>query len=90
MTSLLDSELLASAQNQNLQRQTYGLPYYVTDSDFKNFIDMVQPMVNKDVGYMFIVLDKETYSPGETVHGSLFFELFRIGYQTKLIIQFEG
>ncbi len=62
----------------------------MTDNQFKNFIDSVQPMVNKDVGYMFITLDKDFYSPGETVNGSLYFELFRIGYQTKLVIQFEG
>lgn len=60
------------------------------DNDFKDFIDVMQPMVNKDVGYMFILLDKEHYAPGETVKGSVFFELFRIGYQTKVIIQMEG
>jgi hypothetical protein len=47
-------------------------------------------MVNREIGYMFITLDKNNYAPGETVNGSIFFELFRIGYQTKLIIQFEG
>ncbi len=47
-------------------------------------------MVNKDVGYMFILLDRDAYAPGETVYGSVYFELFRIGYQTKMIIQFEG
>ncbi len=50
------------------------------DNDFKNFIDVMQPMVNKDNGYMFILLDKNHYAPGEVVHGSVFFELFRIGY----------
>jgi hypothetical protein len=50
----------------------------------------VQPTVNKDVGYMFIMVDKEQYSPGQTVFGSVFFELFRIGYQTNLILRVEG
>ena len=50
------------------------------DNDFKDFIDVMQPMVNKDVGYMFILLDKDHYAPGEVVKGSVFFELFRIGY----------
>ena len=52
----------------------------MTDSDFKYFIDKVQPTVNKDVGYMFIVLDRENYSPGDTVNGTVYFELFRTGY----------
>jgi hypothetical protein len=43
-------------------------------------------MVNREIGYMFITLDRHTYAPGETVNGSVFFELFRIGYQTKLMI----
>jgi hypothetical protein len=60
------------------------------ENEFKDFIDVMQPMVNKDVGYMFILLDRDNYAPGDTVKGSLFFELFRIGYQTKVIIQFEG
>ena len=47
-------------------------------------------MVNTDVGYMFITLEKDHYLPGDIVRGSIFFELFRISYQTKLMIQFEG
>lgn len=47
-------------------------------------------MVNREIGYMFITLDRHDYAPGDTINGSVFFELFRIGYQTKLIIQFEG
>ena len=50
------------------------------ENDFKNFIDIMQPMVNKDVGYMFILLDRDHYAPGDIVKGSVFFELFRIGY----------
>lgn len=90
LTSLLDSELLASVHGQHLQRQTFGLPHFVTDGAFKDFIDTVQPMVNKDVGYMFVTLDRAHYAPGDTVQGALYFELFRIGYQTKLVIQIEG
>jgi hypothetical protein len=50
----------------------------------------MQPMVNKDVGYMFILLEKNHYAPGSVVKGSVFFELFRIGYQTNLVIELEG
>ncbi len=39
---------------------------------------------------MFIALDKDWYHPGETVHGAVFFELFRLGFQTKLALRFEG
>ena len=90
ITSVLDSELLASAQNQNLQRQEFGLPCYINDQELKDFIDKTYPMVNTDVGYMFITLEKDYYLPGEIVRGSVFFELFRICYQTKLLLAFEG
>ena len=83
VTSMLESELLASVHEQNLihrGREQVLLPSTVMDNDLRRFIDEVQPMINKDVGYMFITVDKEQYEPGETVHGALYFELFRIGY----------
>ena len=80
---MLESELLASVHEQNLMyrgREQVVLPTSVTNGELRLFIDKVQPSVNKDVGYMFIQVDKEQYSPGSTVFGSVFFELFRIGY----------
>lgn len=87
VTSLLESELLASVNGQNLRMQNQpALPQHIKDVQFNEFIEQVQPMVNREIGYMFITLDKHNYAPGETINGSIFFELFRIGYQTKLII----
>jgi hypothetical protein len=41
---------------------------------------------------MFIRLDKEDsfYRPGETVKGSVYFELFHQSAQNELFIKFEG
>ena len=39
---------------------------------------------------MFITLDKDYYMPGDSVNGSVFFELFNISLQTNLMIKFEG
>jgi len=39
---------------------------------------------------MMIELDRDFYMPGDTVHGSVFFELFNISLQTKLMIRIEG
>jgi hypothetical protein len=58
LSSVLDSELLASALNQNLQRQTLSqMPGELRDPEFQAFIDEVQPMVHTNMGYMFIGLD---------------------------------
>lgn len=42
------------------------------------------------MGYMFIIIDKEVYFPGDEVKGSVFFELFNISFQNRLIIEFKG
>lgn len=47
-------------------------------------------MIQANEGYMFIVLDKDYYLPGEMVNGSVFFELYNISLQTNLMIKFEG
>jgi len=91
VTSMLESELLASVHEQNLHRREQAvMPTSVTNADLRLFIDREQPSINKDVGYMFIKVDREHYSPGQTVFGSVFFELFRIGYQTNLLLRVEG
>lgn len=43
-------------------------------------------------GYMFIRLDKEDsfYRSGETVKGTVFFELFHPSVENELSIKFEG
>lgn len=66
------------------------MPNYVNNIDFKNFIDEVQPTVNANFGYMFILLEKNEYVPGQIIKGSVFFELFHISFQTKLMLKFDG
>jgi len=39
---------------------------------------------------MFIRLDKEAYSSGETIKGTVFFENFNVSYCTKLMIKVQG
>ncbi len=91
LSSALDSELLATAKNNNLKLKSLGQsPAYVEDPNFQDFIEKVQPMINTNTGYMFIALDKEYYEPGQMVRGSIFFELFHFAMQTKLMIKFEG
>jgi hypothetical protein len=48
------------------------------ETEFQNFIDSNNAMIQANEGYMFIVLDKDYYHPGEMVHGSIFFELYNI------------
>lgn len=47
---------------------------------------------NQGTGYMFIRLDKEDsfYRSGETVKGTVFFELFHKSTQNELFIKFQG
>ena len=42
------------------------------------------------MGYMFIIVDKEVYYPGDEIKGSVFFELFNISFQNRLWIEFKG
>ena len=47
-------------------------------------------MVNTNIGYMFILLEKDEYMPGEIIRGSVFFEFFQLSFQTNLKLKFEG
>ena len=47
-------------------------------------------MVNTNTGYMFILLEKDEYMPGEIIKGSVFFEFFHLSFQTHLKLKFEG
>ena len=41
LSSVLDSELLATAQNKHLLQQAFELPNQVNNIEFKNFFDEV-------------------------------------------------
>jgi len=54
------------------------VPAYVKKPDFEEFLKLNGASHNEGTGYMFIRLDKENsfYRSGETVKGTVFFELF--------------
>ena len=62
------------------------------DDVFKQFLENNQASENEGTGYMFICLDKQDsyYRSGETVKGTIFFELFHESMQNELLIKFEG
>lgn len=83
----------ANMQNQNARfQQTFGIPNYFNTPQFKEFLQVNDACHNEGTGYMFIRLDKEDsfYRSGETVKGTLFFELFHNSVQSELFIKFEG
>jgi hypothetical protein len=49
-----------------------------------------KPSMNDNVGYMFMIVDKEWYWPGQVVEGRIFFETFLPCFQNKLMLKFEG
>lgn len=65
-------------------------PNYLENDDFLDFLDDNLAKVYKDEGFIFILLDKEYYLPGEILKGSIFFQLFNIGMQTELMLKLEG
>ena len=67
------------------------MPSYFQD-EFKEFLKINDACHNEGTGYMFIRLDKEDsyYRSGETVKGTVFFELFHQSAQNELFIKFEG
>ena len=75
-------QAIADQANQRQQNAAYhqnftGPPKYFND-EFKAFLKANNAWENEGTGYMFIRLDKEDsfYRTGETVKGTVFFELF--------------
>ena len=81
-----------AARNRALQHQFQGPPPHVKTEQFKRFLAANEASHNEGTGYMFIRLDKEDsfYRAGETVKGTVFFELFHQSAQNELLIKFEG
>ncbi len=57
---------------------------------FKEMQTRFKPSMNDNVGYMFVVVDRDWYWPGQVVEGKIFFETFLPCFQNKLMIKFEG
>lgn len=56
---------------------------------FRSMCHKFNPTVNENVGYMFVVLDKDLYHPGDTLEGRLFFEVFLPCFQNRLMFKLE-
>jgi hypothetical protein len=39
---------------------------------------------------MFVVLDQDTYRPGDTIEGRLFFEVFMPCFQNRIMLRLEA
>ncbi len=76
--SMLDGLLMASALNSDVKRQTMlaTIPEYVMTTQFVEFVKKVNAGINENLGYMFLVLDKDWYRPGELVEGIIFMDFF--------------
>lgn len=49
-----------------------------------------KPTQNENVGYMFVITNREYYCPGQVIEGRIFFETFLPCFQTKLMLKLEG
>jgi hypothetical protein len=76
--SMMDNMLLASALNSDVKKQSLmaTIPDYVCSPQFAEFVKKVNAGINDNMGYMFLVLDKEWYRPGELVEGIILMDFF--------------
>ena len=54
------------------------------------FLKNCKANINVGTGYLFIVTNKKSYHPGDTIKGSVFFELFHECASRELEIEFKG
>jgi hypothetical protein len=89
MVSMLDGFLMESvvASREKKEAMEKEIPDYSEEPTFKKFLFDVEAVESQAMGYMFIVLDKEVYHPGEEVTGVIFLESYRIFMQNKLAVQ---
>src|SRR5688572_5537551 len=90
--SMLDGLLMSSALNSQVKKQTLlsKIPDYVGTPLFTEFLKKVDASLNDNVGYMFCVLNKEQYRPGELIEGRIFLDCFIPSFQNKLMIKLEA
>jgi hypothetical protein len=77
---------------------SYETPKYINTPSFQEFLDVNQVHLNEGTGYMFMRLEKDhpliesevVYHGGETVKGSLFFELFHPSVQHEIFLRMRG
>lgn len=86
MVSMLDGFLMGSlvASREKKEAMEKELPEYSEEATFQKFLTDVNAAESPKMGYMFIILDKQFYHPGETVSGAIFLESYRIFLQNRL------
>jgi hypothetical protein len=86
MVSMLDGFLMESlvASREKKEAMEKEIPDYSEEPSFKKFLFDIHAVESPKMGYMFIVLDKDFYHPGETITGCVVLESYRIFLQNKL------
>ena len=89
MVSMLDGFLMESlvASRERKEALEKEIPDYSEEESFKKFLFESGAVESPKMGYMFMVLDKDCYHPGEEVTGAVFLESYRIFMQNKLACQ---
>jgi hypothetical protein len=62
--SIVDGLLLSSVVKEKVKNLISPVPEYINSPEFEDFKIKFEPYINENVGYMFVVLDKEWYRPG--------------------------
>lgn len=88
--SIIDGILMSSVVKERAKTLTHVLPEYVNSEAYQHLCKKYQASVNENIGYIFMILDKDCYKPGEIIEGRLYLEFFMPSFQTKLSIMLEG
>jgi hypothetical protein len=99
-TSELDSMLFSSykaasiidqVQNNDGLMEPLALPEYTQKNEFKQFLaENGSQIQENNSGFIVILLDKETYTTGELMRGTVLLDLFYDAYQKDIFIKFKG
>lgn len=74
--SLVDNMLMSSAVKDKARNLITQIPDIVGTKVYNDFCQQFSVNSSENVGYMFLILDKEWYRPGQIVEGRVFLELF--------------
>ena len=82
--------LFKSSEASPILDDLFTIPSYYKEPKFQVFLSHFKAHINEGSGYMFIITDKNYYQPGDTISGSIFFELFHECISKDLMIEFIG
>ena len=67
------------------------MPAYTEKPEFQEFLKRVgSTMQINNSGYIVIVTDKECYTNGELMTGTVYIDLFQPSHQKDIFIKFKG